>query len=235
MNEHRIPLPNNKFLEQMKMKNRKPVLFCSTLSLLLAASSLTAEPQVVDWSKLAPPQTVIEDPFASLSSDQLDALRLILRFEMSKDAASPSMTKADADVLRKELESEGMDVDWLFEQRVAIMEKRRAQSTAVNPEIIGQEVRIPGYVLPLDFDGLKVTEFLLVPYAGACIHTPPPPANQMVHVKFATGIKVSGLFTPVWIEGAMNALYSVQDVGFADGASRVEVGYAMSAETVELY
>lgn len=217
------------------MKNRKPVLLCSTLAMVLAASSVAAQPSVVDWDKLAPPQIVIEDPFASLSRDQLDALRQILRFEMSKDTASPSMSTEDASILRERLAGEGLDVDWLFEQRETIMEQRRAQSTAVNPEIIGQEVRIPGYLLPLEFDGLKVTEFLLVPYAGACIHTPPPPANQMVHVTFETGIEVAGLFTPVWIEGAMNAAYSVQDVGFADGASRVEVGYEMSAEAVELY
>ena len=217
------------------MKNRKPVLLCSTLAMVLAASSVAAQPSVVDWDKLAPPQIVIEDPFASLSRDQLDALRQIRRFEMSKDTASPSMTTEDASILRERLAGEGLDVDWLFEQRETIMEQRRAQSTAVNHEIIGQEVRIPGYLLPLEFDGLKVTEFLLVPYAGACIHTPPPPANQMVHVTFETGIEVAGLFTPVWIEGAMNAAYSVQDVGFADGASRVEVGYEMSAEAVELY
>lgn len=218
------------------MKNRKPVVLCSALTLLLAASPLAAEPQVVGWDDLAPPQqAVIEDPFAALSNDQLDALRLILRFEMSKDTPSPSMTVEDADKLRERLAGEGLDVDWLFAQRETIMEQRRAQSIGVNPEIIGKEVRIPGYVLPLEFDGLKVTQFLLVPYAGACIHTPPPPANQMVHVTLETGIEVSGLFTPVWIEGAMNEEYSVQDVGFADGASRIEVGYAMYAETVELY
>ncbi len=130
---------------------------------------------------------------------------------------------------------EGLDVELLFEQRELIIQERRAQSTAVNPNVIGKEVRLPGYVLPLEFEGQKVTSFLLVPYAGACIHTPPPPANQMVHVTYPDGIEVSGLFTPVWIEGKMNAEFSVQDVGLSDGGSRVEVGYEMSANDVYLY
>lgn len=217
------------------MKTQKSLLLCSALALLIGASPGGADPQVVGWDKLAPAQTVIADPFASLTRDQLDALRLILRIEMSKDTASSSMAPEDARMLREGLADEGLDVDWLFAQRESIMEKRRAQSTSVNPSIVGQKIRIPGYLLPLQFDGLNVTEFLLVPYAGACIHTPPPPANQMVLVTFETGIEVAGLFTPVWIEGAMNAAYSVQDVGFADGASRVEVGYEMSADSVELY
>ncbi len=46
----------------------------------------------------------------------------------------------------------------------------------------GQEIRIEGYMLPVDREGDKVYEFLLVPYAGACSHMPQPPANQMIHV-----------------------------------------------------
>lgn len=222
-------------LEELAVRSCKSILLSSAFAVLFAGSALPSETLVIGWDMLMPPQSSIEDPFAELSRDQLDGLRQILRFDMSKDTGSPSIAPEDAVALREQLESEGLEVDWLFQQREEIMEKRRAQSIAVNAEIVGQEVRIPGYLLPLEFDGMKVTEFLLVPYAGACIHTPPPPANQMVHVTFDTGIEVAGLFTPVWIEGAMNAAYSVQDVGFADGASRVEVGYEMSADAVELY
>ena len=49
----------------------------------------------------------------------------------------------------------------------------------------GETVRIPGFVLPLEFDETSIKEFLLVPYFGACIHTPPPPANQVIHGKLA--------------------------------------------------
>ena len=48
----------------------------------------------------------------------------------------------------------------------------------------GKLVKIPGYMVPLEDDSEVVSEFLLVPYVGACIHTPPPPPNQIVQVKY---------------------------------------------------
>lgn len=66
----------------------------------------------------------------------------------------------------------------------------------------GKEVRVPGYIVPLDDDSRGLTEFLLVPYGGACIHTPPPPPNQMVYVKMLRGEKADfGLMDGVWLSG----------------------------------
>jgi len=52
----------------------------------------------------------------------------------------------------------------------------------VRSELNGSEVKIPGFVIPLEGDANTVTEFLLVPYFGACIHVPPPPPNQIIYV-----------------------------------------------------
>jgi hypothetical protein len=52
----------------------------------------------------------------------------------------------------------------------------------VNKKLDEQEVRIPGFVVPLEGDAKTVTAFLLVPYFGACIHVPPPPTNQVIYV-----------------------------------------------------
>lgn len=212
-----------------------PKLFIGAIAFMALGMSAAAERPAINWTELVGPQSVVEDPFAELAPEQLDALRIILRFETSQDASSKNTTFHEAQKLRSQLSSEGLDVDWLFKQREIIIQQRRAQSTAVNPDVIGKDVRIPGYVLPLEFEGQKVTSFLLVPYAGACIHTPPPPANQMVHVVYPDGIEVTGLFTPVWVEGKINAELSVRDVGLSDGESRVEVGYKMSPENVSLY
>lgn len=72
-----------------------------------------------------------------------------------------------------------------------------------NPAIVGQVVRLPGFVVPLEDskDGLK--EFLLVPYFGACIHSPPPPANQIVHVLPRTPAKGFRSMDTVWITGTV--------------------------------
>lgn len=56
-------------------------------------------------------------------------------------------------------------------------------------DLDGAAIQLSGYVIPLDFGWGGVRDFLLVPYAGACIHTPPPPSNQIVHVRAKTAVK----------------------------------------------
>jgi hypothetical protein len=105
----------------------------------------------------------------------------------------------------------------------------------VNPAIDGQTVRLPGYMLPLEFAGKEVTEFLLVPCVGACIHTPPPPANQIVHVKSDKPFEVKGMFEAVWVTGRIATGASKKPVFITDGASEVDVGYSIRATQAEAY
>ncbi|MBO4335911.1 MAG: DUF3299 domain-containing protein [Desulfovibrio sp.] len=57
----------------------------------------------------------------------------------------------------------------------------------VKKELDGQEIALQGFVVPLERDAdNKLSEFLLVPYFGACIHVPPPPANQIVYVRLSS-------------------------------------------------
>jgi len=57
----------------------------------------------------------------------------------------------------------------------------------------GAAVKLTGYVVPLEGGKAALKEFLLVPYFGACVHSPPPPANQIVHV--VADAPASGLHT----------------------------------------
>ncbi|MEZ5651670.1 MAG: DUF3299 domain-containing protein [Burkholderiaceae bacterium] len=111
----------------------------------------------------------------------------------------------------------------------------RGERLKANAALDGARVRLPGYVLPLEFDGDKVTEFLLVPYVGACIHTPPPPANQMVYVKAAASFKSEGLFQPVWVEGVIKPEHGKHRLSLVDGTGDVDAGYAMSGSRVEAF
>ena len=81
------------------------------------------------------------------------------------------------------------------------------QTGAVAPALralSGQVVRIAGYVVPLDDASQEDAEFLLVPYYGACVHTPPPPPNQMVLVEMDGRRKVRlDLFEAIWLEGTL--------------------------------
>ena len=68
----------------------------------------------------------------------------------------------------------------------------------------GRRVRIPGFVVPLDDAQDEGAEFLLVPYYGACVHTPPPPPNQMAFVTMQGGRPIKlALFDAVWMEGTL--------------------------------
>jgi hypothetical protein len=68
----------------------------------------------------------------------------------------------------------------------------------------GKLVKIPGFVVPLEGTAELTTEFLLVPYFGACIHVPPPPSNQIVHVKIEQGVPVEDLTSAVWVTGTLS-------------------------------
>ena len=68
----------------------------------------------------------------------------------------------------------------------------------------GTIVRVPGYIIPLEDSDQAVSEFLLVPYPLACIHVPPPPPNQIVHVKMDKGRKIQfDFYAPVWAQGRL--------------------------------
>jgi hypothetical protein len=96
---------------------------------------------------------------------------------------------------------------------------------------------MPGFVLPLEYAGKKVTEFLLVPWVGACIHTPPPPANQIVHVIVDEGNarESSGMFEPVWVTGDIFTDPAVRNLFLKDGEGNINVGYSLQASLVEQY
>lgn len=216
----------------MNVVARLALLFSLAFVPVFAQAS---DPQDVLWDALAPPPVAVENPFEDLTSDQMDALRIILRFESRADQSTSIEARAEVDALREKLSKEGLDVDGLFAARLEIMTQREAAATAVNEALVGENVRLPGYVLPLQVKGKKAVEFLLVPTVGACIHTPPPPANQVVHVVYPEGIEISGLFTPVWISGEMTAEASVQDIGYVDGQAAVSVSYKMRPDIVQKY
>lgn len=95
-------------------------------------------------------------------------------------------------------------------------------------ELNGQRVKLPGFVVPLEMDATKIDQFLLVPYFGACIHVPPPPANQIVHVVMREGKAFEGqLFDTVWVTGTMQVERLSNELG--------DAGYRMDNATVAPY
>jgi len=96
-----------------------------------------------------------------------------------------------------------------------------------NNAMEGVAVRIPGYLVPLEDSKAGITEFLLVPYFGACIHSPPPPSNQIIHVlpkAPATGLRS---MDAVWVSGTLKTVRSDTSMGVSS--------YRMDAVLVEPY
>lgn len=96
---------------------------------------------------------------------------------------------------------------------------------AVVAELNGKHVAIGGYIVPLDFEATSIKEFLLVPFVGACIHVPPPPANQIIYVKSAKGIEIAGSFDPVKVTGIIKtetAFTGLADAGYSIEADEIE-------------
>jgi uncharacterized protein len=217
----------------------KKLLLCGLTSLcvLWIGSGFAQEARTVSWEDLSVKLSSAENPFTSLSTEQLIALSDVAGIRDRKArgiALSPdevSIERSAASKLRKD----GIDIDGLLARRDEILEKKRAAASAVNAALDGKIIRIPGYVLPLEFSGKQVTEFLLVPWVGACIHTPPPEPNQIVYVRLDKAFEISGMFDAVWVTGRIAAAASTKSVHIVDGSADVDIGYALRASKVERY
>jgi len=111
----------------------------------------------------------------------------------------------------------------------AMMDELRAiwDTAPVNDALDGVQGRIPGYVVPLEDSRAGLKSFLLVPYYGACIHSPPPPANQIIHVVLTKPVKGFQTMDTVWVQGRLSAARSQSDMGVS--------GYRLDAIRVDPY
>lgn len=100
-------------------------------------------------------------------------------------------------------------------------------ASKVNTQLDGETVKLPGYIIPFDVGSDGVTSFMLVPYVGACIHTPPPPPNQLVFVTSKTPWPTESLWDAVWVSGRLSAKAMTTEIA--------DVGYQLTAEKIEVY
>ena len=130
--------------------------------------------------------------------------------------------------LLAEYQPENMEDD---DPRAAeLMEKLRKlwDEAPVRPELDGRVVKLPGFTVPLEGDSEETSSFLLVPYYGACIHVPPPPANQTVFVLTEPGKGTRlGEFDVVWVTGTMSVKRMDNDLA--------EAGYTLYATEIVPY
>jgi uncharacterized protein len=118
-----------------------------------------------------------------------------------------------------------VNIDWRV---LAGLDYTNGTSTDTLKKLEGKQVRIPGFVVPLDDFQEEGAEFLLVPYYGACVHTPPPPPNQIVMVEMSGKKSVKlNLFDAVWMSGTLKIASVESPYG--------TVGYTLEGMKVEPY
>ena len=106
--------------------------------------------------------------------------------------------------------------------------KEALQSSRVIRAFNDQDIRLPGFIVPLESDeNQRVTAFFIVPYFGACLHLPPPPPNQIVYVEYAKGVELPSLQDPFWFEGTIIIDQTENDLGSS--------AYTMKLDSVRPY
>lgn len=213
---------------------RKIVLISLLLSFFSMAQA--AEPLKISFNDLQGKVAPYKDPFRDLTEDQLYNLSIYARIsEMMKSipARVTEEMKIEAENAHAKLISEKIDIEYLFEQRLIIMEKRKVASMATNELLANKKIEMGGYMLALEFDNGLVTEFLLVPTIGACSHKPVPPANQLVLVTAKQPVKAGSAYMPIRVTGMLRVTPQSKDLYLVDGQKNIEMSYSLEDAKVE--
>ncbi len=174
--------------------------------------------------------------------ERLPQKKAMASASVSKTLASPTTANSDS---FKEISWEALipknwdpgkdfknlDMDFLNDgdprAMAALQTMREAWDQApIEPSLNGTRIKIPGFIVPLDGEREKLREFLLVPYFGGCIHTPPPPANQIIDVTLEKPAKIQ-MMDAVWVTGVLETTRSDTSMGSA--------GYRLTGMSVTPY
>jgi len=176
------------------------------------------------------------DPFKDLTLTQLfnlSEIALIRETEESQELSKSELARKDS--LEQLFKTENIDVDLLLSMRYEVAVSRSKELDTVNISLNNKKIVIGGYLLPLNYIDQKVTEFLLVPWVGACIHTPPPPRNQLIYLKTKEGIEVKSRFQAVKVEGTLTTEDRTSSLFLLDGSSDITSGYSiLDGEVINL-
>ena len=153
---------------------------------------------------------------------------LIALGTLSASAVADQVVVLDwGDLLPEAVDAPNQVLRGVVQHGGASLASQQPASSGVRTDWDGKTVRLPGFIVPIDFEGSLVTAFILVPYVGACIHVPPPPRNQLVFVTTETPYEFDGLFEAVSVTGVFGT--------DATSTRLAEIGYALSADRIEPY
>lgn len=224
----------------MKFNKAAFVQFLAGVAFFLCSTQIQCQSltQSVDWEVLHPEMASEVDPFADMPTDQITAMIQLVRL----DTTIASGQRADSKQLRAlrrqiadKLKEQGVAVEDLLAKRLQIIDQRRAQAETMTAELAGKSIQIEGYLLPLQNMGMEKTgDYLLVPWRGACSHTPPPPMNQVIRLDAVQLPDKLDFQKPVQVSGSLNIKPQMQEFHLVDGFLSVASGYAMQKPSVNV-
>ena len=185
---------------------------------------------VIFWDDLKS-KVDFKDPFKEMTPFELKTLGKLARFRAKALKKGEALSKEEI-ATKKELENtltqNNIDYEYLFSNRNKIVEKRKQAYEGLNTELSNKTIEISGYLLPLNFNKGKSNEYLLVPWVGACIHTPPPPKNQIIYVKTKDWATAPSLFDAVILIGKITITEKKSSLFLEDGTSIIQTGYSIN-------
>ena len=209
--------------------------------LTVAASAYAATPvKTVVWDDLVPKfSTALKDPLAGHELyRRLEIETIIWASKLDEQQRSSEEFKAgaeDAEHYKAEMRKQGIDPEKLVREYKIWQLQVEERNKHVVKDLDGEQIKIAGYLLPLEYSDKGEKEFLLVPYVGACIHSPAPPPNQIVFVELNQTFKADDLDAAVWVTGTMRTKVSTKALSYVDGTADIPVGYTLEAKLIEAY
>jgi hypothetical protein len=208
------------------MKQQRMKIYIMLLSAALMAAcdnqnSATSQPDPIIPTQVAKPEAPAETAKVQAIVDkERDVI------ELEWDALIPADWRLDK--LMEEYDADNLaDDDPRAKELMEKMKQFWREAPVVN-DYDGKKIKLPGFVVPLEMNATDIQEFLLVPYYGACIHTPPPPSNQTVYVVTEEEKPYQGeLFDTVWVTGTLRVEKLSSELG--------DAGYRVDALQVEPY
>ena len=192
----------------------------------------------INWDNLLPKMAPLDSPFTTLTTEQLmdvETLVGIRNLHRRSNISEVSKIFEDGVEIRFKLANQGLDVDGLIAAYDQLEKELAKRNQMTNAELDGQIIRIPGYALPLEHKDTGVKELLLVPYVGACIHVPPPPANQTVYVSLEDAHILKNIYEPVWVTGRLSIQATNRSLSLVDGSAGVDTAYTLEGLKIEPY
>ena len=210
----------------------------------MAALAFATQPSVaasgiaLEWSDLPDPSAqVFDDPFRDLSAEQMVDLQFAvrLRVRLQQNAGSAEERAKWQELLNETeaaLAQDQIDVEWMLNQREAVIQRRTVAGTAGNPLHDGQTITLDGYAIPAppDADGHPVA--YLVPEPGMCSHRPPPPPNQMIRVLLNDDWAPTYYHEPVRLTGMLSIAPTEEQMVVVDGLMPMRATFLLKVDQV---